>query len=180
MLTSVMPSHKLSTKSNILIDQGGRARLADFELESEISIHMERRVRYFGNPIQWMAPEVHEGTPLVMGKSDSYALGMVIYEVLTKQPPFKRLKPSRVMNMVKKGKRPEKPQGVEGRWFRDDLWEMLERCWARDAGSRPNIKIVHQCLGEVSSTWEPQTPQVDEGANEETDYYNDYSLFLTT
>jgi len=48
------------------------------------------------------------------------------------------------------GERPERPKGVEGVWFTDDLWRMLSRCWAPQPESRPSIAAVLECLERVS------------------------------
>ena len=47
-------------------------------------------------------------------ESDCYALGMVIYEVLSGKAPFAALKDFMVMRKVTDGERPERPEGAEG------------------------------------------------------------------
>ena len=79
-------------------------------------------------------------------ESDIYALGMVVYEVLSGQAPFPRCKDAAVIRKVMRGERPERPQGVRGAWFKDGLWEILELCWKPQRGDRPSLKTLLQCL----------------------------------
>ena len=88
-------------------------------------------------------------------ESDCYALGMVIYEVLSGQVPFAQSKEFIVMRKVIEGERPERPEGAEGVWFTDVLWETLIQCWAEQPKSRPGIEGVLECLGRVSNGWTP-------------------------
>lgn len=58
-------------------------------------------------------------------------------------------------------------------WFTDDLWEMMKLCWATQPAYRPDITVVLECLGQVSKTWKPPPPHVDEGgADAEEDDWN--------
>ena len=89
--------------------------------------------------------------------SDCYALGMVVYEVLSERVPFYRCGKMAISWKVLKGDRPERPQGAEGVWFTDDLWEVLGHCWVPQPGDRPNIKDILECLESVSRSWTPPT-----------------------
>ena len=90
--------------------------------------------------------------------SDCYALGMVIYEVLAKRVPFFQYQSAAIFWKVARGDRPWRPEGVEGAWFTDDLWEMLERCWVPQPEYRPSIEDVLQCLEKISTSWIPLSP----------------------
>jgi len=91
--------------------------------------------------------------------SDCYALGMVIYEVLSRRKPFNRDSDLVVVVKVGNGDRPKKPQGVA--WFTDDVWEVLKLCWAPQPKERPSIEDVLRCLEEVSRSWTlPPLPSV--------------------
>jgi hypothetical protein len=107
--------------------------------------------------------------------SDCYALGMVIYEVLSGQVPFHRYNIFAVVEKVSGGKRPKQPRGPEGEWFTKGLWRILERCWMPKPDDRPRIEDVLQCLEGVSGFWMPLSPAQDcsdpdtEGSTEESE-----------
>ena len=115
--------------------------------------------------IGWSSPELIRSRTLTI-ESDCYALGMVIYEVLTSRPPFV---PSEFVNCSLKraiinGERPGRPTGAEGAWFTDDLWEMLGLCWEANAKNRPSIEDVLDSLGSVQARLEA-TPTISEHGN---------------
>ena len=93
--------------------------------------------------------------------SDCYALGMVIYEVLSGQVPFSRYDTFAVIAKVTRGDRPGRPQEAEGKWFTDVIWRVLECCWAPRRDERPSIEDVLQVLEEASRSWTPLSPRVE-------------------
>ena len=109
-----------------------------------------------GGTIRWMSPEIlaldHSGikNSRPTKESDCYALGMVIYEVLSGRVPFSKFKPYVVTRKVMDGERPERPEGVGGAWFTDDIWRMLNRCWEAQPENRPSVAAVLECLERVS------------------------------
>ena len=94
-------------------------------------------------------------------QSDCYALGMVIYEVLSGQAPFAQFHPGMVVLKVLQGERPVRPNGLEGTRFTDGLWRTLNLCWDAQPQRRPSVGAVLECLELVSRTQEAH-PQVDE------------------
>ena len=92
--------------------------------------------------------------------SDRYALGMVIYEVLSGQVPFFRHHGYGIIGRITKGERPGRPQGEEGAWFTDNIWGILECCWEPNPSNRPNTKDVLRCLEDVSRSWKPPSQTV--------------------
>ena len=87
--------------------------------------------------------------------SDCYALGMVVYEVLSGQVPFFRYPDYAVVVRVLKGERPGRPRGEGGMGFVDEIRNTLERCWKANPSDRPSIKEVLRCLEIVSRSWTP-------------------------
>jgi len=92
--------------------------------------------------------------------SDCYALGMVIYEVLSGHIPFDRFPTWVISGKVFRGDRPERPQGAKGVWFTDEVWEVLGFCWTPQPENRPSIEDVLQCLDGASGSWEPLSPHL--------------------
>jgi len=97
-------------------------------------------------------------------ESDCYALGMVIYEILSGRAPFAPHK-APILNVLR-GERPEKPQGVRGAWFTDGIWGVLELCWKRQPGDRPSSNTVLQCLQGITP---PSRPPPHTGEDVEKD-----------
>jgi serine/threonine protein kinase len=151
-------------KANVLVNQQGNACLADFGLLTIISDPTNPTTSSSsteGGTTRWMSPELldperfgfKDSQPTI--ESDCYALGMVIYEVLSGQAPFTPYVKFTVMRKVTDGERPVKPEGENGVWFTDDLWGMLEQCWAPQSKNRPSIEAVLECLGPISKAWRP-------------------------
>lgn len=67
--------------------------------------------------------------------------------------PFYQYADLTILGKVLRGDRPGRPQGAEGVWFTDDVWEVVNRCWASQPGNRPSIEDVLQCLEKVSTSW---------------------------
>ena len=137
----------------------GQACLADFGLIGIISdgTNIVSSASFAqGGTQRWMSPELfdpekfdlNDGRPTK--HSDCYALGMVIYEVLSGEVPFSTCSHHLVVVKVLAGERPARPQGTGGAWFMDGVWEILERCWVPQPENRPNIEDVLRCLEKVS------------------------------
>ncbi|KAF9780764.1 kinase-like domain-containing protein [Thelephora terrestris] len=150
--------------ANILVDRDGRACLADFGLltiASDATNTPSSNSFLEGGTCRWMGPELFnpekfglkDGRPT--RSSDCYALGMVVYEVLSGRVPFHRYGDYAVVAKVSEGERPERPQGARGAFFGNDIWNLLQSCWMPSPGNRPKIKDVLRRLEDVSRSWTP-------------------------
>ena len=171
------------TKANILIDRDGHACIADFGLLIIVSDSTHPTTTSSSSSAgttRWMSPELIDPDKFGFNncrptkESDCYALGMVILEVLTSQAPFPRRGNLFVARKVVDGDRPERPEGPEARWFTDDLWGTLERCWSPKPKLRPTLVAVFECLERGSTTWEPLSPSANGGSQVGSD---DESVF---
>ena len=184
-LIAISPPKAFFIKLNILIDQVGQARLADFGLLAIISDsahHTSSSTPKGAGTTRWMSPELLDPERFGLGDgrptkwSDTYALGMVILEVLTGKPPFPNCNGMVVMRKVVEGGRPGRPQGQEGVWFTSGLWEMLKQCWSLQPERRPTIDAVLQRLKQGSRAWRPLPPNSDDYAQSNSDDQSRFTL----
>jgi serine/threonine protein kinase len=78
--------HRDLKPENIMIDAKGNAKIMDFGIARSVETGLTQGTRVIGTP-SYMAPEQAEGKN-VDGRTDIYALGLVLYEVLTGRPTF--------------------------------------------------------------------------------------------
>ena len=141
------------TQNNILVDKNGRAVLADFSLVTfELDQSWSRSLCIDDGAVQWMSPELLD--PVKFGaqtkqptkESDCYALGMVIYQILTGSKPFGEGDRTDIVRRVLDDERPKRPRGELEKFFTDDIWDMLQRCWRTCSVERPSARDILQCL----------------------------------
>jgi len=152
------------SKANILINHRSQACLADFSLltmVSDQSTVISSRIE--GGSIPWMGPELLDPGKFGLSESrptkesDCYALGMVVYEVLSGGKPFAPNTSVVIMRMVLEGSRPGRPQKEEGRLFTGMIWAVLERCWEPRPSDRTSVGVVLQALEGTLPPPDPQT-----------------------
>jgi len=167
----------LVLKVNILINRDGHACIADFGLFMIIpddASFISTISCLEGGTIRWMSPELLN--PGLFGlkdsrptkESDCYALGMVVYEVLSRQVPFSGDRQATAMLRIMNGERPGRPQGRRGAWFTDALWRMLELCWEPQPHDRPSLKALIQCLEGVTPPTSTTNKDVVTGTDDST------------
>ncbi|ESK89580.1 hypothetical protein Moror_8651 [Moniliophthora roreri MCA 2997] len=145
--------------SNILVDDHLNCRLADFGLAGVKST--STITQWFNSAggstvagsVRWMAPELFPELSLrtatgdAAGKDESardiYAFACTVLEIMTGKPPFCGTLESAVMLQVVQGKRPARP--TVG-WCPDEMWSMVQLCWAQDPMERPSARKIEQYL----------------------------------
>ena len=178
-------------KTNILINNNGHACLTGFSLLTMASDQLSITSPATGHgTIRWTSPELFFPEEFGFGnshptkESDCYALGMVIYEVLSGEVPFAAIHLEfGVIVKVLEGERPRRPEGDDGKLFTDGIWEMLNLCWKSQPQDRIDAKAVLLVLEGDTSLLRPTSPNIDEGmetdADEELDAMaSDSSMFF--
>ena len=95
--------HRDIKPSNILVDKDGKAYLTDFGLARSIRVEDRRLTRtgqVLGTP-NYMSPEQAKGRRKNLdGSTDTYALGVILYEIATGQEAFSGKNPMEILYKV--------------------------------------------------------------------------------
>ncbi|KAG6832085.1 hypothetical protein H0H87_002913 [Tephrocybe sp. NHM501043] len=148
-----LSSYTSYLQANILVDGCGRACIADFGISSVSDANILAWTSHTsgaskGGSLRWQAPELFdlendENVPNTAA-SDIYAWSCVCYEVFTGNIPFVHIaRDASVMLQVTKGARPIRKIG-EGseNGLTDDIWSLMQDCWATEPVDRPTIEMV--------------------------------------
>ena len=162
-----------------MVHDDGRALLTDFALTTLIPDQSTVLSTCLGGgTVHWMSPELLD--PEIVGleksrptkESDCYALGMVIYEVLSGYLPFGGGDSWVVASKILSGGRPKKPQGEAGKLFTHGIWETVQRCWKAEPGERASAQDILLCLEGDSPTVGGDDDRSD-AASADTQYLSD-------
>jgi serine/threonine-protein kinase len=90
--------HRDLKPGNILLDQHGDAYLGDFGIAhlTTAQTALTASGRLVGTPT-YMSPEQVYGDKVLDGRSDIYALGVILYQMLTGEAPYRADTPAKVM-----------------------------------------------------------------------------------
>src|SRR5690606_2704249 len=143
--------HRDIKPANILLHEG-HALVADFGIARALDAEGEAITRTglaIGTP-QYMSPEQSTGDKSVDARTDIYALGAVIYEMLTGEPPFTGRSPQAVVarSLTERPRplaatREGMPAGLEG---------VVSKALARSAADRyPTASALAESLATVET-----------------------------
>ena len=143
--------HKDIKPGNIMVTQSGTPKIMDFSISAMVATSGERDEMVAGSPL-YMSPEQVRGKPLGPG-SDLYALGVVMYLLLTGQPPYNAPDTSILFKQIKhlppvplKDWRPDLP---------DPLCEIVMRLLAKEPAQR------HKSGRELAEDLAPYTERAE-------------------
>jgi serine/threonine-protein kinase len=98
--------HRDIKPANIMIDEAGRVRVADFGIaQMATATRMTQSGMLVGTP-EYISPEQCRGEKLD-GRSDIYALGVTLYQMLSGRTPFDADTPAALVLQIVEGRRPE-------------------------------------------------------------------------
>ncbi|KAF9789222.1 kinase-like domain-containing protein [Thelephora terrestris] len=150
--------------ANILMsnDTPPRACLMDFGFMTTVldpQESMSCSATLVGGTMRFMPPESLMPSvfgvvnPIPTPEADIYALGLVVFQVLTGEIPFRNIRITEIGFRLAMGDRPEKPANAPAIGFSDSLWTFAQRCWDGDRTLRPKVAEVVTRLAEAAANW---------------------------
>eukprot|EP00878_Enallax_costatus_P018623 GHUV01019614.1.p1 GENE.GHUV01019614.1~~GHUV01019614.1.p1 ORF type:complete len:911 (+),score=211.03 GHUV01019614.1:148-2880(+) len=117
------------------------AKLADLGLSRVIKQHQTHRTTNTVGTMSHMPPELLRYGRM-SAAADVYAFGVMLWEIFTGQPAFRKLHYGQFFEtVVLRNLRPMIPAGMPA-----DYQLLMEHCWATDPADRPSIDRVLECL----------------------------------
>ncbi|KZT23735.1 kinase-like protein [Neolentinus lepideus HHB14362 ss-1] len=122
-------------RSNVFVGKDGFAVLTDVGIALATGAH----------DVRSLAPEVllYEGEDrraAFTTASDVYALGMLLFEIITHERPFARRTVPQIICQIAADGRPSKPEVLSP--VGEQLWPLIEMCWSADPAERPSMDEV--------------------------------------
>ncbi|GLC53675.1 hypothetical protein PLESTB_000775200 [Pleodorina starrii] len=130
--------HRDIKPANFLVDRAWKVKVCDFGLASNSKAQAGA-----GTP-QYMAPELWDNKAY-NEKVDVYAFGVMLNELVAKEPPFAGMPLPEVRAAVLAGKRPEVPLSCPR-----VITDIIKKCWAADSTARPSFLQINDMLKEAS------------------------------
>lgn len=124
----------------------GVLKITDFGLSAVTEIANQSSTAGALGTVRWLAPECLGGK--VTEKSDVYALGIFIWELLSREVPFGDVSNDLdVIKLVKEEKRP----GIEG--WPELIADIITMCWEQHPAARPTAAKVFDYFKRHAADW---------------------------
>ena len=161
--------HRDLKPANIMLDGRGRARITDFGLSGVVEEF--GRDEHSGTPA-YMAPEQLNGAPATT-QTDIYALGLVLYEILTGKRPFEGKNVAELIDQHRTATPP--PPSSRIREIDPMAERAILRCLSQKPAERPTgpIEVLAalsggDLLGKTLAAGETPSPEMVAAAGEKT------------
>lgn len=140
--------HRDLKPANLFLTRKGRLKLGDFGIAKDTEATALTMAGKTVGTYAYMAPEQIQGTHPISRKTDIYALGCLLYEVLTGETPFTADNPAEMLLQHLNSD----PYNVSEKAIDCPVWldQLIERMLAKNPDDRPfDALAVHTELGEI-------------------------------
>ena len=137
--------HRDLKSANVLLTKSFKAKLSDCGLapikQDSTTGSVQSAAQAVGT-LPWMAPELFTEHPVYTVKVDVYSLGIVLWEVATRDIPWKTASPGSLVGAVLRGQRPSEALPDETPAI---YKKYMALCWFQEPDKRPKIdEVVNQ------------------------------------
>jgi serine/threonine protein kinase len=121
------------------------AKVADFGMAIRWS--PVRKLTRGAGTCHWMAPEVANGTDYE-AKADVFSYGMMLWEIIRLEVPFRDRSPNEAAKLLCAGERPKIVQDEFPEECPEEIIALMTECWDQDPDRRPSFEHALETLDE--------------------------------
>lgn len=145
--------HRDLKSANVLVTKTGAIKIADFGVSAQLSNTLPDRQSFMGTPY-WMAPEVIRQSSYDAAV-DIWSFGITAIELVTGEPPLRRVPPTEAMFQIADGEPPRlmRHTGRAGEPLSSTFCRVINMCLNKKQSERPTAsQLLRQ---RIFQRWSP-------------------------